>query len=388
MEADRQGERRRSGTSIAYATALAIAFLLLSGVLHLPREGEHWSTDFLIANLSTSRYDHQYPQITLVFVSQSTLKNEPYVSPVDRKILADLIRKVDEGAPKAIGLDFALDRYTEPQKDSELKATIGTTKAKIVLAALQKPAAESDIQADFLAERSPNVEVGHIYFDERSSDPLMVSDHVIRLLPPDDVSGLIIPGREGAVRSFSKVLAGIAGSKYGATSPYIDWLLTPRDGKDIFATVPAEAVLAGDLPPSLFHNRIVLIGGNFEDRDQHLTPLSVTKDDFYPGLFIHAQVLAQLLDRRSIREMGEPVLIVSCLSLLILATYFGYRFSHSHFWVEFSGVTILAALTLFLFLIYHAIVPFNYLALCWLFGAFFGHVFPRFSSPAHPQATH
>ena len=64
----------------------------------------------------------------------------------------------------------------------------------------------------------------------------------------------------------------------------------------------------------------MLIGGNFSDRDQHLIPLSVSDGRRYPGLFIHAQILAQIIDGRSLSTLSVPIQGV----IFLLATAIGF----------------------------------------------------------------
>jgi adenylate cyclase len=91
--------------------------------------------------------------------------------------------------------------------------------------------------------------------------------------------------------------------------------------KETFPSFRAEQ-LAGpqrvfdkELVKRLLDGRFVLIGGNFSDRDQHLVPLSVADGQRYPGLFVHAQILAQVLDGRRIRVPGlGPELLLALLA--------------------------------------------------------------------------
>jgi len=80
--------------------------------------------------------------------------------------------------------------------------------------------------------------------------------------------------------SFAEQLAQKAGSYPKPKSEYISWLLQPIDHTETFFTLSAEQVLGKTGGPALplkdlLGDRIVLIGGNFPDRDQHLIPLSV-----------------------------------------------------------------------------------------------------------------
>ncbi len=52
-------------------------------------------------------------------------------------------------------------------------------------------------------------------------------------------------------------------------------------------------------PPLDLKGKIVLIGPDFAALDQHTLPFTVGKDKtFFPGVTIHAQAIAQILDGR------------------------------------------------------------------------------------------
>jgi CHASE2 domain-containing sensor protein len=123
----------------------------------------------------------------------------------------------------------------------------------------------------------------------------------------------------------------------------------------------------------LLHDKIVLIGGNFDDRDQHLTPLSVSRDDLYTGLFIHTQILAQLLARRSVREMAGPLQWLIALVAGVAGYWLGRRSHHYFLWLEL-GIVVSAVLLGFLaFSRFSTILPYNFVMITLLAGAAVGH---------------
>jgi adenylate cyclase len=287
--------------SILYVCAFVLCFLLGFFLVDLPHGPEHWSADLRTAWLST-RPTTQHPRIALIYVSDTTLEQSPYLSPVDRKVLSEILRAVDAAGPKAIGLDFIFDRATEPEKDEQLIQSIRQAHAPVVLGALDErngPASsEETFQATFLARSGRPA--GHLYFDEHQS-PIVISDHVIRNIAPDSKARVPRP-------SFAEMLARADGETFRPRSDYISWLLPPTDGAQTFLELPAELLVPGSIVSlplkSLLQDRIVLIGGNFSDRDQHLTPLSVWNGGRFTGVFVHAQILAQYLAHRSILVLG------------------------------------------------------------------------------------
>src|SRR5690606_25935479 len=90
----------------------------------------------------------------------------------------------------------------------------------------------------------------------------------------------------------------------------ISYLRPPADGTDTFLSMPAHAIIPlslaqPEMMKTLFGGKIVLIGADLPLEDRHRTPFAVLGEDSFgrmAGVAIHAQMLAQLLDARRIRE--------------------------------------------------------------------------------------
>jgi CHASE2 domain-containing sensor protein len=359
-----------------YLLAVLVGFLLLASLLHLPHDIEHWSADFVTSQFST-RPETQDNRIVLVYIGSGTLANQPYVSPIDRAILGKLVKKIDDAGAKVIGLDVILDRYTERDKDQELRSTLHHTRARMVVGAVAPPRQGADVQTDFFFNSPDGTEpeVGQLYSEARFGH-LVVSDHVIRLTTELSDSGGERCG-SGHCLSFAEALAHAYGLDFKPASHYIDWRLPPKDGSDNFLTLRAEDILGYtnmNLPlRGLLQNKIVLIGGEFDDRDQHLIPLSVSHNDFFTGLFIQAQILAQFLDKRSIYEICSTITLLLAAGAAVLSYQLGRKSGHYYLWFELSSVTVLVFLGIFLFLLFRIIFPYNVVLITWLAGAAVGH---------------
>jgi len=367
--------------SRVYALGAAIAVVvgfLLGG---LAQGLDHWSTDLQVAYFS-ARKPGQDPRIAVVTVGDAALQNHPYTSPVDRRLLADLIDRLDAAGAKVIGIDFVFDRPTEPDKDRKLLESIRKAKAKIVFSALDGrtplPQMNREFQANFLMQAARPV--GHAYFEENYS-PLVPSDRVVRLIAPPSPA---FPDH----RSFAEVLAAADGHDVRPITPYVAWLLPPKNGSETFMTLSAEQILEGNNGPAklplndLFRDKIVLIGGDFPDRDQHLTPLSVTKSQRFSGISIHAQILSQLLDGRSI---GPPPLPIAVLIFAIAACggiWIGRRdpLGHYLFWIRSIGILGLMIIATVAFAFLGVIFPITLTLIFLLAGTTFGYQSKRFFS--------
>jgi CHASE2 domain-containing sensor protein len=366
--------RTQFGKSTAYVLAGAVGFLLVFFLIHLPHGPEHWSADLRTA-LWSKRLDRQHDKIALVEVTNRTLEQYPYSSPIDRKFLADLIRTIDAAGPKAIGLDFIFDRATETSKDEDLLQAIRGARARIVVGALDdelltKP--EKNFQSDFL--RCGQCLVGHIYLGEEHANPVVISEHVIRLIAEPSNTP------QGKRQSFAEVLAGLDGAHRVDEGRQIAWLLPPKDQTETFLTLPAEQVLAHDrtgLPiETLLHNKFVLIGGNFPDRDQHLTPLSAWSEARFSGLFIHAQILAQLLADNRIYSLHEWYIYWPLLGVVATLGFWTGRLDrsgHHHLVIELVSVIAFILVSILAFRYGNFIFPFVGALLAWMAGVSGGH---------------
>jgi adenylate cyclase len=362
-------ERVLSG---AYIVVVAAGSLLLATLLHLPHGPEHWSADLRTAYLS-QQLASQHGGIALIYVTDKTLERFAYTAPTDRQLLADLVRAVDAAGPKSIGLDFVLDRPTEPAKDDALLAAVRDARAPVVLGSIAgdetASGSEKKFETQHLAESKRPV--GHFYFGEHHQ-ALIISDHVVRTMAAPSF-------RPAGRKSFAEVVAETAGRQGAPQSEYIAWLRPPRDGSDTFLTLSADAVLASGKGASplpladLLKDKIVLIGGDFFDRDQHLTPFSVASHHRYPGLFVHAQILAQLLDGRSLTLPSLWWQFALMLAAAGLGFWSGRRTGERFLFVELASVAALILLGVLAFAYLHLIFPYTGTLLAWLAGASGGH---------------
>ena len=73
---------------------------------------EHWTGDIRTALLS-HRPKRQHDRIALVTINDDTMQPYTYRSPIDRRLLADLVTAIDKAGAEAIGLDFLFLKPTE-----------------------------------------------------------------------------------------------------------------------------------------------------------------------------------------------------------------------------------------------------------------------------------
>lgn len=347
-----RGKMRKSGgaadegqgnTAVPLKIAAALAVLMalvLVGVAHFAnlsdwmRSPDAWTYDWRTSHFA-GRPDKPRSDITVVTIDETSLDRYASLSPVSRDLQAQLIPALEAAGAKAIGLDFLYDRQTVPEDDKALVAALKNTKIPIVIGAIDKRSVLRDrdpeqalaYQERFIAEAGQPA--AHLYFvNAEDQGRFMIGDQVIRhRMPPSTEK----PYRKGIAEALADAVK-LRKSAPTTKAELIDWQRPPASGLESHP-VPVVRVAThapGAPVAALFgkgweddiRGRIVLIGGAFGDRDRHLTPLSVSDRKKVPGVLIHGQILAQLIDGREVKTL--PILIEA--ALLVATTLLGWFF--------------------------------------------------------------
>jgi adenylate cyclase len=363
---------KRAGFAVIFSAIVALGILFLdSHNLVFIGDLDKYLGDWRIA-LFGRRAPEQRKDIAVILITEDTMLDYPARSPIDRGLLADLISAVDKANPKAIGLDFIFDRRTS--QDDSLLAAICEARNPIVLGAIDGrdedvPQRAFDIQAEFLkkARRS----AGHLYLEEKAGG-LSLSDQAVRRIagswPPDS-----------GIPAFSMVLAEVDGPKTAPRSQEISWLLPPDSRSETFPAFRLPSHKPEDRKPGLsdllspgqlkaLSGRIVLIGGAMADSDAHRTPLTIRDGQAIPGVFIHAQRIAQIRDGRSIWEPSGFVKFV-VMTLVCLGCFaMGRRLQRQAQIYDFIGLIFLGIISIGVFALTEMILPSAAMLLAWLAG--------------------
>jgi len=370
-----------SGAIWSVIVAAALMFLAENSLL--PEAPDKVTYDWRTAILS-DRAKEQRSDIAIVLINDDSLSKYWWLSPVDRALIAEIVRAVDSAGPKAIGLDFIFDRPAEEAKNRALVQAIRQARSPVIVGAIDRRAwrvkpRDLKRQEDFIARLGRPA--GHLFFKHKE-DRFSLSDDVVRFLSepsPDKTKR----------KSLAQLLAEVSGRRFTPKSSYIDWQLPPEaQGAELFATlrVPEHEPVDGSgigesvLPVAqrdLMRGKIVLIGGDFIDRDRHRTPLSILDGADYPGVWVHAQILAQLLDKRSVVEVPRPAEFATLFLLGWFGFCLGYRFRLKRYdvFVSFAGVIVLIALGGAAFWFAKLIIPSTTLFMAWIVGVTSGHFY-------------
>lgn len=294
----------------AAAVLLVAAILLIPSLAPWLLRFEHWTADWRTAYLA-KRAPEPSTRIALVVITDETLRDYAS-SPIDRGLLARIVDAVDAHEPAAIGIDIFFLKRTDPEKDRALLDALRRARAPVVLGAIDERGDlqpfQRDFQSWFLGEAGRPA--GYLNLRHESDD-------VVRYTA-SPVQGGAYP--ESFVRLLAKTVGGRALDDAGKP---IAWQLPPADGGSAFPTIAAHTLLAapgvatapGAAPiPGALRGRVVLIGGEFPLRDQHRIPLSARDGKTVAGVFIHASILAGLLDPARAMRVLTPVMADAVLA--------------------------------------------------------------------------
>ncbi len=320
--------------AIVAAIALqALAINYLGRNNYLPEGSEHWTEDWLIHYFS-KRLDGPHKAIGLVLVDAQSLEKAglPSMPPADRAWLAKLITAVSGAGALAIGIDFYFKTPADPAKDESLAGAIRDAKAPVVIAAVDDAYLETDAQRKFQRDfiQRTGRTAGHIYL-KRSKEIFSLGDRATRGVDHGE-SAQGYRSLASAIASLPQVVSAFGPREIPDGTQRIDWLLEPEGG-ETFARYSAHEILspqAGAQLPDL-KGKIVLIGPDFVGQDQHTVPYSLGDEQatVFPGVFVQAQALAQILDNRFFFNWTSSQQFLLLLGIGLLGAAAGWIFHNT-----------------------------------------------------------
>ncbi|MEO5377822.1 MAG: CHASE2 domain-containing protein [Magnetococcus sp. DMHC-6] len=327
--------------NILFITGIFLISVILSwSAFHLlPFLGitERWLGDFSVAALHPP--EKQHPDIIIVTITEDTLAQFPYRSPIDRDFLADLLQRMENFGAKGILLDVLLDQPTESNKDKHLKDVLTQLKIPLVVSYIKDKKLLTERQTQFLDDYLPIQIRG---FTNLLKDP---HDGTVRWIFPGDflANGVYLKG-------LSYALAEKMGYNISPNQEEIAWRGQPDDKTPPFVEYPAH--LTAVLPGAWFKDKIVLIGADLTLTDLHRTPFSILSKvtDLQPrhgfgtpGILVHAHSLAQILEGRqspNLRMFGQ-------LAITAVAAFVGMGLALVS--IPFFGLFLLAFIIVLLY---------------------------------------
>jgi class 3 adenylate cyclase/CHASE2 domain-containing sensor protein len=318
-----------------WATLLAIGILVTAVGVGLPRGVpmlgwyENWLRDgriSLFGQKSEPRTD-----IAVLAIKEQTLDVLPYRSPIDRAFLADVLRFLQQAKVRGVVIDILFDKATEPAKDAALRQIMLHFPVPLVVAWGDVGAEITEQQHAFMTAYLDGIGKGY-------GNLVRDQDGFVRQLNARQ------QGAQDALPTLPAAMAEALGVPPPKANQSLDYLLDKADGTPAIPSFPAEFVVPRKdggpavLPPAFFTGKIVLIGADLLGQDRFHTPLSAglgLAEGDRPGVMVHAQSLAQILDGRHLKEsgLGTEIVLVALASALGL----GLATLDVSLWVRLGG---------------------------------------------------
>jgi CHASE2 domain-containing sensor protein len=303
---NRQPFPRRS-VLIAFVGALAAFAVVLSGqASEWLQRAENFYAD-LRTSLFTERIAGDHNDVVLVSVGENVDASRSTFgarAQVDRARLARLIEIIDEGAPRAIGVDVPFTGAGDPVKDLALQRALREAKARVVLGVREEQgeaAREARAWSDrFLA--GTGRAVGHVAALYEGDRVTRTDSGVLALSRiPDSFATLMARAqRPGVQRNFGRIAWLQKVDPDGWLSRWIN-----LGAQQPFRLLYGEEIVDNTraLPARALANRLVVVTSGFAEIERHRTPLSALSGEAVPAAVIQAQAIARQLDGRSVGEL-------------------------------------------------------------------------------------
>jgi len=313
------GGLQLAATVVVLCAALFIArfsWVLPDGTEPTPLTSEAERALYDLRAFYAADFVPQDTRITLVTYTDQTLIKARKRSPLDRGILAQTLRSLDQLEPKAIGIDILFD---QPQdEDEELIATLRAMKTPVAVAYAALATNPDDIS----------------YEQQQYLDAFMARLEGSNARP----ASIRLDNTFGATRIWPSIEAGLppllgramladAGELPAAFKGYqgaIDYRRSKFEREPLF--IDSQIDLFVDLDPEIlpllkeqYGGKYILIGGDIVDYDRVETTFTSINGEVPAGLAVHAEILAQMLDDRVLSPIPPWILWVMAVLVVLSA---------------------------------------------------------------------
>jgi adenylate cyclase len=275
----------------------------------------------------------QDPRILLVEYSDQTLLEARKRSPLDRGMLADVLRKLDQLGPKAIGIDIVFD---QPQdEDDELIEALRAMETPTAVAYFNMATNEGDLiyeQQEFLDQFFGRLEGSNAF---PASIRLSDESGVTRVFPQIEptLPPLLARAMLQAAGEEELALPGYEGSihyRIGLRDADSEGAGKSNVSMPVFSALEVQSINALPDDPEILEllrgqveGRYVFIGSNLVDVDQFSTSLTSNTNQTVPGMQIHAAMLAQMLDGKGKPYLPSFNLWILAILMVVVAIFTG-----------------------------------------------------------------
>lgn len=294
---------------LALTVLLVVAALLLARFSWtLPGIADAEAYLFDGRSYDTAEQVEQDQRTLMVVYTDQTLMKLQKRSPLDRGLLAEVLRNLDKMGAKAIGIDILFDQ--PQQEDADLIETLRAMQTPVAVAYAAMATNQDDIifeqqqyLEDFLAQlKGSNARPASVRLDN-TSGATRVWPSIEPDLPP--VLGramLEAAGEEG------KTMPGYTGA--------IQYRLPSIKDAPVITSLPIDLFVDPEMASLMAEQvagRYILIGGDLLDFDRVETTFSATGDSgltksTVPGLQVHAEMIVQMLDGQNLPKPSALII--------------------------------------------------------------------------------
>ena len=320
----------------ALIAGLGAAAITAALVLFGPMEGAEHSVYDRLFELRGPR--PVTSPIVIVTIDEDSFDELNLQWPFPRALHAQLVSKLAEGKPLAIGLDIL---FPEPsargEADDEALGAAITAAGNVVLGAATTTVAESGYSKTDTNPPLPVIREGAAAWG--LVNHALGDDGVLRhAIVQHKVEPETLPGWDTALYMLAK-----AGGYPAAPLPaQNEVLINYRGGPRTYPWAPYHRVVGGDVPPEAFKGKIVLVGATTRAlQDIFSTPFA--RDRSMPGVEVHAHALDTLLRGDAVREVPRWVTTVVAVLVGLGAPWLVVRLRAVRAFLVTAGILLVVA---------------------------------------------
>lgn len=314
------GALQLAATVLLVLAALFIArfsWVLPDGKVPTPLTGEAERALYDLRAYYAADLVGQDDRIVMVVYTDQTLIAARKRSPLDRGMLARALRNLDGMGAKAIGIDILFD---QPQdEDPELIAALRAMRTPVGVAYANVATNKDDV----------------VYEQQRYLEDFQAQLAGSRARPAsirlDNTFGAtrvwpsIVPGLPPLLGRAMMEDAGQANPRFATYEGAIDYRRAKFLDEPLFASLQIDLFAAAEPDPEVLaflgeqiRGKYVLIGGDIVDYDRVETTFTSINGETPPGLAVHAEIIAQMLDDRYLTPI--PVWMLWAMAVLVVVS--------------------------------------------------------------------
>jgi CHASE2 domain-containing sensor protein len=358
-----KGEATPTIMAIAACSLLSTGLILVVKSLGWLQPLELMAYDHLMRARSIEPADPRLLIVTLTDEDVRSERRQTQSGSISDGSLAKLIQILDRSQPSAIGLDIYRDFKTELPA---LKSQLATNDRLITIC--KRPDVHDDTTGVAPAPEVPPEAVGFsdfvqdydgalrrhlIAMDPKSTSQCQSGNALSSMLAMRYLSDRQIPiqfSPQGLQIGKYQIapLEENAGGYFAQDAQGLQILLNyRRTAQGIGQTVTLQQALSGELPPSAIKDRIILIGSiNPSSNDFWATPFGSGFSQQQPGVFIHAQMVSQILsavseNRPLLYPIKLPPLIILSISCGLIGGSIALIKIGYYRWLLLGGIVVI-----------------------------------------------